>query len=157
MKNISFYNTILGKIGIASEDNKIIKVVFGESSENKYKIEENSIIRKAYNQLYEYLAGERKKFELDLDFNGTYFQNKVWNTLLRIPYGETWSYKHVAIEIGNQKACRAVGMANNRNPIPVFIPCHRVIGANGKLIGYSSGLHIKKMLLEIEKNSVFNR
>lgn len=154
MKNINFYNTILGVIGIASENDKIIKVVFGGANEFRYKIEENSVIRRAYNQLSEYLAGKRKKFELDLEFNGTNFQNKVWNTLLGIPYGETRSYKYVAIEIGNQKACRAVGMANNRNHIPIFVPCHRVIGANGKLIGYSSGLDIKKQLLEIEKNNI---
>lgn len=154
MKNINFYNTILGVIGIASENDKIIKVVFGGTNEFRYKIEENSVIRRAYNQLSEYLTGKRKRFELDLEFNGTNFQNKVWNTLLGIPYGETRSYKYVAMEIGNQKACRAVGMANNRNHIPIFVPCHRVIGANGKLIGYSSGLDIKKQLLEIEKNNI---
>lgn len=154
MKNINFYDTILGKVGIASENSKVIKVVFGELNEAGYKIEENSVIRRAYNQLSEYLAGERKKFELDLEFNGTDFQNKVWNILLKIPYGETWSYKYVAMEIGNQKACRAVGMANNRNPIPIFVPCHRVIGVDGKLVGYSSGLHIKKQLLEVEKNNI---
>jgi len=82
---------------------------------------------------------------------GTAFMQKVWNALLTIPYGETRSYKEIAIAVGNSKACRAVGMANNRNPISVVIPCHRVIGANGKLVGYGGGLDIKSYLLDLEK------
>ena len=84
---------------------------------------------------------------------GTEFQKNVWRVLQAIPYGETWSYKKVAEKAGSPKAARAVGMANNRNPIAVFIPCHRVIGADGKLVGYGGGLHIKEYLLNLEKQN----
>lgn len=94
------------------------------------------------------------KFDLPLDARGTEFQKKVWNELLRIPYGETKSYKDIAVAIGNEKACRAIGMANNKNPIPIIIPCHRVIGSNGKLVGYAGGLNVKEKLLNIEKIDV---
>ena len=86
--------------------------------------------------------------------NGTEFQIKVWKALTEIPYGETRSYKDIAISIGNEKACRAVGMANNKNPIPIIIPCHRVIGANKKLVGYAGGLDLKERLLDLEGISV---
>ena len=82
---------------------------------------------------------------------GTSFQQKVWAALREIPYGETRSYKEIAAMVGNEKACRAVGMANNRNPLPIFIPCHRVVGANGKLVGYAGGLDVKTFLLNLEK------
>ena len=82
---------------------------------------------------------------------GTPFQQKVWAALQEIPYGETRSYKEIAAMVGNEKACRAVGMANNRNPLPIFIPCHRVVGTNGKLVGYAGGLDVKTFLLELEK------
>ncbi|MBY6825538.1 methylated-DNA--[protein]-cysteine S-methyltransferase, partial [Clostridium botulinum] len=78
---------------------------------------------------------------------------KVWKALQEIPYGKTYSYKNVAVNIGNEKACRAVGMANNKNPIPIFIPCHRVIGANGSLVGYAGGLDVKEKFLKIEKEN----
>ena len=96
------------------------------------------------------MDGKRKSFDLPLKPEGTEFQKKVWNALLDIPYGETRSYKDIAVAIGNPKACRAVGMANNRNPISIIIPCHRVIGANGSLVGYGGGLPIKIELLNLE-------
>ena len=99
----------------------------------------------------EYFNKEREQFELPLSPQGTEFQLKVWSALREIPYGETCSYKDIAIKLGNEKASRAVGMANNRNPIAIFVPCHRVIGANGKLVGYAGGLDIKEKLLEMEK------
>ena len=101
-------------------------------------------------QVEEYLSGERRVFDLPLKPEGTEFQRKVWNALLTIPYGETKSYKDIAVQIENPKGCRAVGMANNRNPIPIIIPCHRVIGANGSMVGYGGGLDIKVKLLELE-------
>ncbi len=101
-------------------------------------------------QLAEYFNGTRTGFDLPLSPRGTDFQQKVWNALLTIPYGETRSYKDIAVQIGNPKATRAVGMANNRNRIMIVIPCHRVIGADGSLVGYGCGLDIKEKLLKIE-------
>jgi methylated-DNA-[protein]-cysteine S-methyltransferase len=101
-------------------------------------------------QLDEYFSGERKSFDCDLDIMGTSFQKLVWSLLQSIPYGEVRSYKQVAQAIGAPKAVRAIGGANNRNHIPIIIPCHRVIGSNGALVGYGGGLHIKEKLLQIE-------
>jgi O-6-methylguanine DNA methyltransferase len=101
-------------------------------------------------QLREYFSGERKKFSVKLDLSGTKFQLKVWKELTKIPYGRTISYKELATKTGDPKAVRAVGGANGSNPIPIIIPCHRVINANGELGGYSGGLDIKSMLLTIE-------
>ncbi len=103
-----------------------------------------------YQQLQEYLEHRRKTFSLPLDLYGTEFQLKVWEQLQKIPYGETVSYKTIAEKIGNVKAVRAVGGANGANPIPIIIPCHRVINENGKLGGYTGGINIKKKLLELE-------
>ena len=108
------------------------------------------LLERAVLQLEEYMDGKRRSFDLPLKPEGTEFQKKVWNALLDIPYGETRSYKDIAVAIGNPKACRAVGMANNRNPISIIIPCHRVIGANGSLVGYGGGLPIKIELLNLE-------
>lgn len=99
----------------------------------------------------EYFSGKRKKFDVSIVLEGTEFRKKVWKELMNIPYGETCSYKDIAIKIGNPKACRAVGGANNKNKIPIIIPCHRVIGTGGKLVGYAGGLHIKELLLENER------
>ena len=113
-------------------------------------ISETPLLTEAAKQLLEYFSGNRTSFDLPLAPSGTEFQQKVWQALQTIPYGETWSYKKVAEAIGNPKASRAVGMANNKNPIAIMIPCHRVIGANGKLVGYAGGLDIKSTLLELE-------
>lgn len=109
-----------------------------------------SDLREAVGQLRAYFAGELREFDLPLSLNGTDFQMKVWNALKAIPYGTTVSYLQLAASIDKPKACRAVGGANGRNPVPVVIPCHRVIGANGSLGGYSGGLGIKRRLLAIE-------
>lgn len=102
-------------------------------------------------QLTEYFAGKRKTFAVKLNPQGTDFQKKVWLELAKIPYGAVRTYKDIAKAIGNERASRAVGMANSRNPIPLIVPCHRVIGANGKLVGFASGLEIKEKLLNLEK------
>jgi len=102
-------------------------------------------------QLKEYFTGKRKKFDIPLNPHGTDFQLSVWKELEKIPYGKTRSYKQIAQAIGNPKASRAVGMANNKNPIWILIPCHRVIGADGDLTGYGGGIEMKKRLLNIEK------
>lgn len=106
--------------------------------------------RAAAKQLDEYFAGDRIEFDLPLKPVGTPFQEQVWDTLTQIPYGETWSYGELARRIGKPKASRAVGAANGLNPIPVIIPCHRVIGSNGKLTGFGGGLETKEFLLGLE-------
>ena len=112
------------------------------------------MLKEAEKQLLEYLSGIRKTFNLKLAAKGSEFQKLVWNTLQEIPYGETRSYKQVAKMIGRPEASRAVGMANSKNPILILTPCHRIIGSDGKLVGYAGGLEIKKNLLELEKNHV---
>jgi methylated-DNA-[protein]-cysteine S-methyltransferase len=104
-------------------------------------------------QLEEYFKGTRREFELPLAPDGTPFQQRVWQALLDIPYGETISYGELAARIGQRSASRAVGLANGSNPIPIVIPCHRVIGSNGKLTGYGGGLAIKERLLALERGS----
>ena len=109
------------------------------------------LLRQAAAELAAYFAGALREFTVPLAPKGTPFQQKVWAALREIPYGETRSYKEIAAMVGNEKACRAVGMANNRNPLPIFIPCHRVVGADGKLVGYAGGLDVKTLLLNLEK------
>jgi methylated-DNA-[protein]-cysteine S-methyltransferase len=151
MSNIFYYDIAIGRIGIAENKKAITNLYFENSFSEKYDIvEETPLLKKAYLELEEYFNGNRKLFDLPLAPTGTEFQKKVWKALEEIPYGETRSYKEIATYIGNEKACRAVGMANNRNPIPIFIPCHRVIGSNGDLTGYAGGLDLKKKLLKIE-------
>ena len=104
----------------------------------------------SFKQLRQYFSLKRKTFDLKLDIVGTDFQKKVWDELIKIPYGETITYKELAIRLGNLSSIRAVGRANGANPIPIVIPCHRVIGTNGKLVGYGGGLKIKEKLLELE-------
>ena len=110
------------------------------------------LIKDAFRQLSEYLIGERKEFDLPIRMRGTEFQKRVWRALLDIPYGETRSYKQIAEAIDNPKGVRAVGMANNRNQLLIVIPCHRVIGASGSLVGYGEGLEMKEFLLRLEKS-----
>jgi methylated-DNA-[protein]-cysteine S-methyltransferase len=112
--------------------------------------DQNVLLRETTRQLEAYFAGDLKIFELPLDMQGTAFQTRVWDELLRIPYGETRSYMQVAVAIGAAHAVRAVGAANGANPVPIVVPCHRVIGTNGKLTGYGGGLPLKKRLLELE-------
>lgn len=113
-------------------------------------VEDNTIFADAESQLAQYFEGRLKQFKLDLHPKGTDFQKQVWQALLTIPYGTTVSYGKIAKQIDNPKAFRAVGLANRANPIPIIIPCHRVIGKNGKLTGFASGLDIKQALLDLE-------
>ena len=161
MRYVYFYNTgikELGTLGIGAIEDKITDLFFEYEIENikkssNYIIKETTLIKKAASQLFEYLNEKRRDFNLPLLKEGTDFQISVWNELLKIPYGETRSYKDIAIAINNEKAVRAVGMANNRNKISIFIPCHRVIGSNKKLVGYGGGLEIKEFLLNLEKRN----
>lgn len=149
------YQSILGDIWLVEKDGAITNLIFGDNSLEQVKVAENNLLKMAYKQLEEYFKGKRKYFDLPMKAEGTQFQQEVWQALMQIPYGEVCSYKDIAIKIKNEKAYRAVGMANNRNPLPIFIPCHRVIGKSGELIGYAGGLKIKEMLINLENlNSI---
>lgn len=152
---INYYskNTKIGIITIFEENGYVVQVCLPTEpmSTNGCQQLETPVITEAFKQLTEYLDSQRTSFSIPVNPKGTTFQKKVWNELLKIPYGKTVSYKDIAIAVGNPKACRAVGMANNRNPVPIFIPCHRVIGKNGSLTGYAGGLDCKEFLLKIEK------
>lgn len=159
MKYIKYVDFKLGKIGIVEENGKIVKIVIiNKNDENNKNVDDfiekdTKLLVKAKNELEEYFEGKRKEFDLPLKQEGTEFQKKVWNALSKIPYGETRTYKEIAKMIGNEKASRAVGMANNKNNIPIIIPCHRVIGSNGKLVGYALGLDMKQYLLDLESKN----
>lgn len=152
MKIYSTITSPIGTLSIAAENEYITDIIFGDTVVGAEK-GNAPILDVAISQLNEYFSGTRKAFALPLHIGGTAFQNRVWNELCNIPYGETISYKQLAERIGNPKACRAVGMANNKNKLPIIIPCHRVIGANGSLTGYAYGLDVKRTLLELELNN----
>lgn len=152
MKNVFFYVTKLGDICISEKAGIITNVdFFRKTAKDDEIIEETAVLKEAATQLQEYFTRKRTEFNLPLAPEGTPFQQKVWNALREIPFGETRSYGEIAKRIGNSKASRAVGMANNKNPLAILIPCHRVIGANGSLVGYAGGIEIKKFLLHLEK------
>jgi methylated-DNA-[protein]-cysteine S-methyltransferase len=154
MKNIFFYPTRIGKIGITAGQNAVTNLYFQqEAIPEDVIVYESEILKEAGQQLQSYFSGKQKTFSIPLAPVGTDFMQRVWESLQAIPYGETRSYKEIAQSIGNPLAARAVGLANNKNPIPIFIPCHRVIGANGKLVGFRSGLELKASLLELERHN----
>jgi len=146
MKIVYFqYDKLMLKIYISS--NRISKIDFAD----KYiETEEDDFTRNIKNQLLAYCKGELKKFDIDLLVEGTEFQKKVWEEMQKIPYGKTMTYGELAEKVGNPKGARAIGMACNKNKIPIIIPCHRVVGKNGKLTGFAGGLDIKEFLLRIE-------
>lgn len=150
MKYFLKYNSPIGELYLVEEDNYLIEINFSPIVEDITEME-TKLLTECKKELDEYFNGERREFTIPLKLYGTDFQKKVWNALIDIPYGETRSYKEIAISVGNPKGCRAVGMANNRNPIPIIIPCHRVIGADKKLVGYGGGIEKKIYLLELEK------
>lgn len=151
MKNMFCYKTDIGNIGIVEDGIAITNLYFCRESYPQDAIEQETVLTKeAYRQLKEYLAGMRKEFELPVAPAGTEFQRKVWKALQAIPYGETRSYGEIARIIGQPTASRSIGMANSKNPIMLLIPCHRVIGADGKLVGYAGGMTIKQYLLNLE-------
>ncbi len=145
----------IGTIAIAESGGRITNLYFQQDTlPHDAERCETELIREAFRQLHGYLKGERRGFTLPLAPAGTPFMLRVWRFLSDIPYGTTASYKEVATAIGNPRAVRAVGMANHRNPLPLFIPCHRVIGSDGSLTGYRGGLELKKRLLELERGCV---
>lgn len=137
----------VGVLGLAASNGFIVKIVFGGAEET---CAQDPVLDAAELQLREYFTGARRRFELPLRPEGTPFQQKVWRALMEIPYGETRAYSEIAAAVGAPRAARAVGMANHVNPIPVVIPCHRVVGKSGSLTGYAGGLDMKAALLELE-------
>lgn len=153
MKYKKCINTKIGDLVIIEEDNKIIGLEVNKEVEEVIS-KDTVLLKETAKQIEEYFAGKRKNFNVPLNPKGTEFMQKVWTTLQAIPYGEVKTYGEIAKEIGHPKAARAVGMANHRNPIPLLIPCHRVIGRKGKLVGYALGLDKKEFLLGWEKKNV---
>ena len=147
--------TPVGPVMVTATDQAITSIRFGtEVSENSTLTAESAatpLLQEAARQLREYFSGTRRDFSLPLAPAGTPFQKSVWQALLTIPYGETCTYGQIAVQIGHNKSFRAVGMANNRNPIVIVVPSHRVLGYVGKLTGYAGGLDIKEQLLNLEK------
>lgn len=141
-ENISLY--------LIATETHLINIQFTQPQ--KALLQTTELLSMATIQLDEYFQGKRTTFSLPFKLTGTPFQLAVWKELQNIPYGQTTSYKEIAQKINKPKAYRAVGMANNKNPLPIIIPCHRVIGSNGKLIGYAGGLKLKNYLLELEKS-----
>lgn len=144
---------LIGKITVRASESFIKEVSYGHEDFQHLEKKESELILQCKTQLEEYLSGKRRTFDIPISPDGTEFQIKVWEVLDTIPYGATRSYKWVAEKVGSPKACRAVGMANNRNPISIILPCHRVIGADGKLVGYGGGLNIKETLLALENSN----
>lgn len=147
--NVFFYETPVGTLTLAERGEALTYLGFGRCA-FEADVVETPFLKNVYDQLSAYFSGRLKDFSVLLAPEGTAFQKRVWEALCRIPYGETVSYREIAAAVGNPKACRAVGMANNRNPISIIVPCHRVIGADGSLVGYGGGLEIKRRLLALE-------
>lgn len=155
MKNKYHYKIPIGTVCIEENGNAVTGLYFHEKGDPEEK--ETPLLKEAHKQLTEYFEKRRRYFELPLEPQGTEFQKKVWKALQTIPYGETRSYGEIAAQLGNPKACRAVGGANNKNPIMIFIPCHRVIGADGSLVGFGGGLPAKEYMLALEKGETQDR
>ena len=149
----AFLQSPVGTIEITENEGCISSVRIIEDTTIKEDSSSNEVLNKAVSQLTEYFAGERKIFDLPLKQSGTPFQQKAWEYLSSIPYGETVSYKQEAIATSSEKACRAVGSANGKNNIAIIVPCHRVINENGALGGYAYGLPVKEYLLNLEKEN----
>lgn len=143
--------TELGKVYVGEEDGEIILTTFDKGEVEESEEGSTEILEEAEKQILEYFKGKRKEFRLPLKLKGTDFQKRVWKALEEIPYGETRSYQEIAEAVHSPKAFRAVGNANNKNPISIIIPCHRVIGKSGKLVGYGGGLDKKEYLLHLEE------
>jgi len=154
----SYCDTPIGRLLLTAQGGALTAIYFARHQEGLPKSEwrrdatalERAALQATAEQLQTYFAGERTTFEVPLDLQGTPFERRVWKALLGIPFGETVSYRDIAERIGQPKACRAVGLANGRNPVPIIVPCHRVIGSNGTLTGYGGGLEIKERLLVLE-------
>lgn len=154
------YKTIaspVGRLKLVASDKGLVAVLWENDKPNRVRLgpmmadQKHPILLDTERQLEQYFAGERKTFSVALDMRGTSFQKTVWEALLAIPFGETRSYGQLAKQLGNARAMRAVGAANGRNPVSIIVPCHRVIGSSGKLIGFAGGLETKALLLSLEE------
>lgn len=156
MNYYTYYQSPNGQMTIQANDIGLLGAWFEIQTTQPQELgaysDDHAILNQTKIQLEEYFSGSRTQFDLPLAAKGTDFQQSVWQALCKIPYGETWSYQQLADEIGNPKAVRAVGLANGKNPISVIVPCHRVIGKNGKLTGYAGGVETKEKLLQLERS-----
>ena len=152
-----YMDSPVGALKLVAHDQALVAVMWDNEDHKRVRLAEliearqHPMLRRVKKQLEEYFTGQRQQFDLPLDFQGTDFQQQVWQALLTIPYGEKRSYKDIAVQIGNEKAVRAVGAANGRNPISIIAPCHRVIGSSGALVGFAGGLDKKQILLSLEQ------
>jgi len=157
MKQYCYYQSPFGKLLLIGNDGILEELHFPDAAEQELIAEDcqydETVFNEVLRQLAEYFAGNRQVFDLKIVPKGTPFQKRVWQELQKIPFGRTASYGEIAERVGNAKACRAVGMANNKNPIPIIVPCHRVIGKNGSLVGFGGGLDLKRQLLNLENDS----
>ncbi|CEK33317.1 methylated-DNA-protein-cystein methyltransferase [[Clostridium] sordellii] len=144
-----YYDSPIGILEIGTTEDELISILYVD--EKRENTEQPKILKETIKQIQEYFNGTRKEFDIKFKLKGTEFQEKVWNALTDIPYGDTVSYKYIATKIGNEKAVRAVGNTNGRNIINIVVPCHRVIGANKSLTGYGGGLDKKSWLLKHEE------
>ncbi|WAU74125.1 methylated-DNA--[protein]-cysteine S-methyltransferase [Acinetobacter sp. TR11] len=152
-----YMDSPVGVLKLVAHDHALVAVMWDNEDHKRVRLAEliedrqHPMLLRVKKQLEEYFAGQRQQFDLPLDFQGTDFQQQVWKALLTIPYGEKRSYKDIAVQIGNEKAVRAVGAANGKNPISIIAPCHRVIGSSGALVGFAGGLDKKQILLSLEQ------
>ena len=150
----------VGQLKLVANEQALVAILWDNENPKRVRLAEliedvsHPILLNTQQQLIEYFSGQRKVFDILLDFEGTDFQKQVWSALLTIPYGETRSYKQIAQQLGNEKAVRAVGAANGKNPISIIAPCHRVIGAGGALVGFAGGLDKKEILLRLDLNNI---
>ncbi|WP_151723666.1 methylated-DNA--[protein]-cysteine S-methyltransferase [Acinetobacter ursingii] len=150
----------VGQLRLVANEQALVAILWDNENPKRVRLAEliedvsHPILLNTQQQLIEYFSGQRKVFDIPLDFEGTDFQKKVWSALLTIPYGETRSYKQIAQQLGNEKAVRAVGAANGKNPISIIAPCHRVIGSGGALVGFAGGLDKKEILLRLELHNI---
>lgn len=151
-----YVDSPVGKLKLVASDKGLVAVLWENDPPRRVRLEEtqedpqHKILARAEKELQEYFAGTREAFSIPLDMRGTTFQKNVWEALLGIPFGETRSYGQLAAQLGSPTASRAVGAANGRNPVSIIVPCHRVIGASGKLTGFAGGLDVKERLLTLE-------
>jgi methylated-DNA-[protein]-cysteine S-methyltransferase len=148
--NYQYLETPLGTLRLISNGQALERIEFSKMHGDDGRQQTDAVLEQATSQLREYFQGQRKSFSVPLAAQGTEFQHRVWSALQAIPFGELRSYRDIADSIGNHKAVRAVGAANGRNPIPIIVPCHRVIGSNGTLTGFAGGLPAKQQLLALE-------
>ena len=148
-----YFDSPIGVLEIKTDDDSLLSVFIVDKKKRSSRIIP-SIIREAYKQLNEYFEGKRTQFNLRILLEGTDFQKKVWNQLLNIPYGQIETYKGIAEKVGNMKASRAVGNANNKNKLLIIVPCHRVIGSDGNLNGYREGVEKKEWLINHERSII---